>query len=83
MKGLGLIRVVVDGGEQLTSPTTRLGIANHPTLIDYVILVSMLPQAVSVVKKASGSNPFIAVVGIQTLQDAVALLSGERPRRSG
>lgn len=50
MEVLGLIRVCVQNREQLERASGCLVIANHPTLIDVVILFSIIPQANCVVK---------------------------------
>lgn len=58
MVGLGVLVVDVRDGERLAEPG-QLVIANHPTLIDIVVLVSLMPQADCVVKKEAWSNPFM------------------------
>ena len=40
----------------------NLIVANHPTLLDVVFLVSLLPTTLCVVKKAAWSNPFFTGV---------------------
>jgi 1-acyl-sn-glycerol-3-phosphate acyltransferase len=62
MRGLGLIRVSTRGLERLGEPGPRLVVANHPTLIDVVLLVAHMPQADCVVKREAWSNPFLRVV---------------------
>lgn len=52
MERLGLIRVVRIGTEALGGAGPRLVIANHPTLIDVVLLIACMPQADCVVKHA-------------------------------
>jgi 1-acyl-sn-glycerol-3-phosphate acyltransferase len=51
MKCLGLIRVTRAGTERLRGSGARLVIANHPTLIDVVLLIANMPQADCVVKQ--------------------------------
>jgi 1-acyl-sn-glycerol-3-phosphate acyltransferase len=51
-------RVRSDGAERLRQPGS-LVVANHPTLIDVVILVAHMPQADCVVKREAWSNPFL------------------------
>ena len=51
MRCLGLIRVTRKGIEQLRGGGGRLVIANHPTLIDVVLLIAAMPQADCVVKR--------------------------------
>lgn len=59
MSVLGLIRVSRVGFDRLPPDGPRLIIANHPTLIDVVLLVATLPQADCVVKKAASRNPYL------------------------
>ena len=56
MTFLGLIRVTVVGGERLRGPSGALVIANHPTLIDVVLLIAAMPQADCVVKRSAWRN---------------------------
>ena len=61
---LGLVEGSVRGEELLCEPGARLIVANHPTLLDVVMLGSLLPQLDCVVKKEAWSNPFMrGVVG--------------------
>jgi 1-acyl-sn-glycerol-3-phosphate acyltransferase len=61
---LGLVEVSVRGEELLREPGARLIVANHPTLLDVVMVGSLLPQVDCVVKKEAWSNPFMrGVVG--------------------
>lgn len=62
MEGLGLIVVDTHRADELADPEAGLVIANHPTLIDTVLLVAMMPQAYCVVKKEHWSSPFLAGV---------------------
>jgi 1-acyl-sn-glycerol-3-phosphate acyltransferase len=59
MVALGLIEVEVRGADWLFEPGGRVVVANHPTLIDVVILGSLVPQLDCVVKKDAWSNPFM------------------------
>jgi 1-acyl-sn-glycerol-3-phosphate acyltransferase len=61
METLGVLSVEVRHGERLREPG-QLVVANHPTLLDVVFLVSQLPQADCVVKQAVMSNPFMRSV---------------------
>lgn len=56
---LGLIRVIREGTERLRGAPPRLVIANHPTLLDVVLLIACMPQADCVVKQAWWRNPFL------------------------
>jgi 1-acyl-sn-glycerol-3-phosphate acyltransferase len=49
MRITGVLRLRIEGGEALRRPG-NLVLANHPTLIDFVILASVVPQADCVVK---------------------------------
>jgi 1-acyl-sn-glycerol-3-phosphate acyltransferase len=60
MKSLGVLSYDVAGGDKLSRTEANLILANHPSLIDIVFIVSLLPQALCVVKKAAWSNPFMA-----------------------
>ena len=59
MRRLGLIRVSWIGAEGLRGRAPRLVVANHPTLIDVVLLLAQLPQADCIVKTAARRNPFM------------------------
>lgn len=59
---LGLLRVRWKGIERLQVPPACVVVANHPTLIDIVLLISRMPQADCVVKGAAWSNAFLAWV---------------------
>jgi 1-acyl-sn-glycerol-3-phosphate acyltransferase len=47
---LGLIRLKVDGAKTLADTKGCLVVANHPTILDVVLLVSMLPHVQCIVK---------------------------------
>ncbi len=51
MRGTGVLRVRYEGMEALRT-RGRLVMANHPTLIDFVLLASVIPQADCFVKSA-------------------------------
>jgi 1-acyl-sn-glycerol-3-phosphate acyltransferase len=57
--GIGLIRVRWCGDERLDRRPPCVIVANHPTLIDVVLLISRLPQADCVVKDAAWRNPVL------------------------
>lgn len=65
MKSLGVLSYEIEGTEKLPGDT-RLLVANHPTLIDVVFIISMVPHATCVVKKAAWSNPFLVGVMLAT-----------------
>jgi len=52
-------RVSYDGLERLAAGPALI-VANHPTLMDVVFLISLLPQADCVVKRAAWKNPALA-----------------------
>ena len=54
---LGILRVEVRGAAHLQQGG-QLIIANHPTLIDAVLLLAYVPQATCIVKSALAHNPF-------------------------
>lgn len=58
MAWTGVGKFHFQGFEQLQQDRGCLIIANHPTLIDYVTIVSRLPRCENIVKEALWSNPF-------------------------
>lgn len=58
MEWVGVIAVEMRQPERLPREGSQLVIANHQTLIDYVLLVAQMPQAYVVVKRSHWSNPF-------------------------
>jgi len=59
---LGIIRVEVRGIEALRRGGGRLIIANHPTLLDVVILMSLIPHAQCIVKAELWRNRYLGGV---------------------
>lgn len=59
MRAVGVLDVEVIGAHRLQSAEGRLLVANHPTLLDVVMLGALLPQLDCVVKRAAWSNPFM------------------------
>lgn len=59
MSRLGLIRVRWIGLDTPAERAPRLIVANHPTLIDVVLLLAWLPQADCIVKSAARGNTFL------------------------
>lgn len=57
MRALGVIRWEIRGAERLRQ-RGQLIIANHPTLIDVVLLIGYIPQVDCIVKDALFRNPF-------------------------
>lgn len=58
MRSLGLLSFEVRHVERLWAPG-QLVIANHPTLIDVVFLVSLMPRVDCIVKQGLWRNPFL------------------------
>jgi 1-acyl-sn-glycerol-3-phosphate acyltransferase len=59
MKVLGVMSYEVVGRENMETGRNHLIVANHPTLIDVVFLVSMFPDSDCVIKEAVTRNPFM------------------------
>ncbi|MCP3140981.1 lysophospholipid acyltransferase family protein [Pyxidicoccus xibeiensis] len=57
MRVVGVLRYRIEGVEKL-SRSGLLILANHPTLIDVVFLISLVPNADCVVKASLANNPF-------------------------
>ena len=62
METLGVMHLEVIGAERLRTCRNTLVLANHPTLIDVVALISLMPEASCVVKQALWENPFLGGV---------------------
>lgn len=77
MCALGVMTCEIRGRERLQRDGLLI-LANHPTLIDVVLLVSLLPNADCVVKAAATRNPFfrgpIAACGYIANDDGAALV---------
>jgi len=58
MVKLGIMTYDIEGLEKLQHSKQELLIANHPTLVDVVLLIGLMEQANCVVKQALWSNPF-------------------------
>ena len=58
MKTLGILTWELHGGERLREPG-RLIVANHPSLLDVVFLISFIPRVDCIVKPAIFANPFM------------------------
>ena len=59
MRITGVLRLNVIGAEKLRHCNNVMVLANHPTLIDVVALISLMPNASCVVKQALWKNPFM------------------------
>ena len=62
LRGLGLIRLEVEGRERIAACRGRLIVANHPTLLDVVLLMALVRNAQCVVKHQIWSNWFLGPV---------------------
>ena len=58
MRVLGILTYRVEGAERLRE-RGMLVVANHPTLIDVVLLVSLMPEVDCIVKRGLWRNPFL------------------------
>lgn len=58
MKGVGILSWEVRGAERLQQPG-RLIVANHPSLLDVVFMISLLPKVDCIVKPSILRNPFM------------------------
>ena len=59
LRGLGVLKLEVVGAEKLSACSGKLIIANHPTLIDIVLLTALLPNAKCLVKSELFANRFL------------------------
>ncbi|GGO65931.1 lysophospholipid acyltransferase family protein [Bowmanella pacifica] len=56
---VGVIRVSLEEAQKLRALSGKVVIANHPSLIDVVVLISLIPNADCVVKSSLLRNPFM------------------------
>ncbi len=54
-----LIRLQIDGAEKLIGAAGRMVIANHPCLLDVVILMALMPRVQCIVKHEFWDHPFL------------------------
>ncbi|WP_217995222.1 lysophospholipid acyltransferase family protein [Methylogaea oryzae] len=77
MRRIGILTYEVRGGERLNAPG-RLVVANHPSLLDVVFLISQIRNATCIVKPALAANPFmrfpIRAMGYIYAEDPEALV---------
>lgn len=59
MAALGVAKFTIKDREYLASLKGKLVMANHPSLIDVVVLISLIPNADCVIKSALLRNPFM------------------------
>lgn len=60
MRTIGILNYEVQGGERL-NVAGRLVVANHPSLLDIVFLISHIKNATCIVKPALIANPFMRI----------------------
>ncbi|MCL1156319.1 lysophospholipid acyltransferase family protein [Shewanella inventionis] len=59
LTAVGIIKVSTHNLHVLQQARGNIVIANHPTLVDVVVLISLMPNAGCIVKQALWHNPFI------------------------
>lgn len=59
MRVVGILSLDIENEEQLNQYSGKLIIANHPSLIDVVVLISLIENADCVVKAGLWKNPFL------------------------
>lgn len=59
MKFFGVLSVKLENFKQLSDIRGQVVIANHPSLIDVILIIAYLPNADCVVKSALFKNPFL------------------------
>lgn len=78
MRRLGVLTYEIRGQERLQRDGLLI-LANHPTLIDVVFLISLLPNADCVVKSAVARNPFmrgpVRAAGYVSNEDGAGLVN--------
>jgi 1-acyl-sn-glycerol-3-phosphate acyltransferase len=62
LERLGIIRLEVVGADALRNGRGRMIVANHPTLLDVVILMSLIPRAQCIVKAELWHNRYLGGV---------------------
>ncbi|MGA2411156.1 MAG: lysophospholipid acyltransferase family protein [Candidatus Binataceae bacterium] len=62
LQSMGILKLEVIGGDQLRASRGKLIVANHPTLLDIVILMALLPDAKCVGKRQLWRNPMLRPV---------------------
>jgi 1-acyl-sn-glycerol-3-phosphate acyltransferase len=62
LRGLGLIRLEISGGERLAACHGSIIVANHPTLLDVVFLMVLTPHVRCIVKHELWDNRYLGGV---------------------
>ncbi len=58
---LGVLKIKFENMNLLDQPGA-LVIANHPTLLDAILLMAVMPRANFIIKAAAANNPFLSVI---------------------
>lgn len=59
LERLGVIEVTVDGADRLRTAGGTMIVANHPTLLDVVLLMRLVPRSQCIVKGALWDSPYL------------------------
>jgi 1-acyl-sn-glycerol-3-phosphate acyltransferase len=59
VRRMRIFSVITHGAQRLNDPGPQLVVANHPTLLDIVVLVSLMPQADCIINVDRASNAFL------------------------
>ena len=59
MKAVGVLDVHIDNPEKVEQMAGKIVIANHPSLIDVVIMISLIKHSTCIVKGKLSQNPFM------------------------
>ncbi len=62
MRMLGVLSVAVEHSDKLQQSAGKLVIANHPSLIDVVLLIAHLPETSCIVKQSLWRNPCMSII---------------------
>ena len=57
LEAIGVMRLDVSGAEAFTARGPAIIVANHPTYLDVMVLLALIPRACCVVKNAHWGNP--------------------------
>jgi 1-acyl-sn-glycerol-3-phosphate acyltransferase len=59
LKFLGLLTITIEGADRLAAPGGRMIIANHPSILDVVLIMSLTPRTQCIVKKELWENRYL------------------------
>lgn len=62
MRVMGLVRVKVDGKEALWNMKSKVVVANHPSMLDVVFMISLLPSADCIVRGNLANTVYAGVI---------------------